>query len=46
MLGVLFLIARAVYAVGYIRDPEQRAYGAGLTCWLTSVLLIGSLMGC
>ncbi len=31
ILGLLFLIARAVYALGYVRDPEQRAYGAGLT---------------
>ena len=45
VLGLLFLIARAVYAVGYIRDPEQRGYGAGLTFLVNIVLLVGSLVG-
>ncbi len=45
ILGLLFLIARAVYAVGYTRDPEQRIYGAGLTALVNAVLLIGSLVG-
>jgi glutathione S-transferase len=46
-LGVAYLIARILYAVGYVRDPKQRAIGAGLTSlvelWLT-VGLIGSLI--
>jgi glutathione S-transferase len=45
ILGLLFVIARAVYAVGYTRDPEQRAYGAGLTFLVNTVLVIGSLVG-
>ncbi|HEV3114768.1 MAG TPA: MAPEG family protein [Candidatus Binataceae bacterium] len=45
ILGVLFLIARAVYAFGYVRDPEQRAYGAGLTMVVNLILVIGSLIG-
>ena len=45
-LGSLFLIARAVYAFGYVRDPEQRAYGAGLTLLVNAILVVGSLIGC
>jgi len=45
ILGLLFLIARVLYATGYVRDPEQRAYGAGLTFLVNTVLLIGSLVG-
>ena len=45
ILGVLFLIARVVYAFGYMRDPEQRAYGAGLTTAVNLILIIGGLIG-
>jgi glutathione S-transferase len=45
ILGVLFLIARPVYAIGYVKDPERRAYGAGLTLVVNAILVIGSLIG-
>jgi glutathione S-transferase len=45
ILGVLFLIARPVYAYGYVRDPEQRVYGAGLTALVNAILVIGGLIG-
>lgn len=44
ILGILFLIARPVYAFGYVKDPEQRAYGAGLSMLVTAILVIGSLI--
>ena len=44
ILGILFLIARLVYAFGYVKDPAQRAYGAGLTALVNAVLVIGSLI--
>ncbi len=44
-LGALFLIARAVYAAGYIRDPEKRELGAAATLLVNAVLLIGGLIG-
>jgi glutathione S-transferase len=45
ILGVLFLIARPLHAIGYVRDPEQRVYGAVLTFVVNATLVIGSLIG-
>jgi len=45
ILGALFVLARGVYAIGYVRDPEQRAYGAGLTFLVNTILVIGSVIG-
>ena len=44
-LGVLFIVARAIYAVGYIRDAEKRGLGAGLTGIVNIVLVLGALFG-
>ncbi|HKD69906.1 MAG TPA: MAPEG family protein [Candidatus Binataceae bacterium] len=45
ILGLLFLIARPLHAIGYVRDPEQRVYGAALTGVVNGILVIGSLIG-
>jgi glutathione S-transferase len=45
VLGVLFVVARAVYAVGYIRAAEKRGIGAGLTALANMALVIGGLIG-
>jgi glutathione S-transferase len=45
ILGVLFLIARPVYAIGYVKDSDRRAYGAGLTFVVNAILVVGSLIG-
>jgi glutathione S-transferase len=46
-LGVVYLIARILYAVGYVRAPEKRVIGSALTSlvqlWLT-VGLLGALI--
>jgi glutathione S-transferase len=44
-LGFIFLVARIVYAMGYIRDPEKRAGGAAATFLVNTILLVGSLIG-
>jgi len=44
-LGGLFLLARIVYAVGYLWNPERRAVGAGATAIVNGMLLVGSLLG-
>jgi uncharacterized MAPEG superfamily protein len=43
--GVVFLIARIVYAVGYVRDPARRAAGAWLTAIVQIWLAAGALVG-
>ncbi len=45
ILGAAFIIARAVYAAGYIRDPEKREFGAAATFIVNAVLLVGALIG-
>jgi glutathione S-transferase len=44
-LGLLFVIARAVYARGYIGNPEKRATGAAITFVTNAILVLGSLIG-
>jgi uncharacterized MAPEG superfamily protein len=43
-LGLLFVIARAIYALGYFRDPAKRRPGAGLTFLVNGVLLVWGLI--
>ena len=44
-LGVIFVAARAAYAMGYIRDPEKREGGAIATFLVNTILVVGSLIG-
>ncbi len=44
-LGLLFIAARIVYAAGYVRAPEKRAPGAGVTFLINAVLVVGGLIG-
>jgi glutathione S-transferase len=44
-LGFLFVIGRALYAVGYLKAPEKRAVGAGLTGLVNMGLVLGGLVG-
>jgi glutathione S-transferase len=45
ILGALFVVARAAYAVGYLRAAEKRAIGAGVTGIVNVVLVAGGLLG-
>lgn len=45
VIGAVFIVGRAVYAAGYIRDPKARGAGFGLSFFPTAVLLIGGLYG-
>lgn len=45
ILGAVFLVGRALYAVGYIRAPEKREIGATLSFASVAVLLFGALFG-
>jgi uncharacterized membrane protein YecN with MAPEG domain len=45
IIGAVFLVGRALYAVGYIRAPEKREIGAMLSFASVAVLLFGALFG-
>jgi uncharacterized membrane protein YecN with MAPEG domain len=45
IIGVVFLVGRAVYAAGYIRAPEKREIGAMLSFVSVAVLLFGAIFG-
>lgn len=42
-LGVVFLAARVIYTIQYLRDPRTRTIGAGLSFFVIVVLLVGNL---
>jgi glutathione S-transferase len=44
-LGALFVVARALYAVGYLQAAEKRSIGAGITGIVVIVLVVGGLIG-
>ena len=45
ILGLVFLVARVIYAVGYARAAEARAAGAILTIIVQAILALGSVVG-
>lgn len=45
LIGVLFLIGRAMYAFAYVEDPSKRSTGFMLTFVPSLVLLLGGLGG-
>jgi uncharacterized MAPEG superfamily protein len=44
-LGLLFVIGRWLYFVGYVKDPKQRSAGFILSFVPNLVLLVGGLVG-
>jgi glutathione S-transferase len=45
VLGLVYLLARIVYAVGYVRRSERRAAGAFLTFAVQVWLAVGAMIG-
>ncbi|HEV2704056.1 MAG TPA: MAPEG family protein, partial [Steroidobacteraceae bacterium] len=45
IIGVVFVVGRALYAIGYLRAPEKREIGAMLSFASLSVLLVGAVIG-
>jgi len=43
-LGLLFVIARIIYALGYLNAPAKRAPGAIATFAINAILVLGSLI--
>jgi glutathione S-transferase len=44
-LGVVYLIAREIYAATYVKNPAKRSLGFGLTFLPMVILLVGGLIG-
>ena len=45
VLGFVFVAARVIYAVGYLKAAEKRGIGAGITGIVDIVLVVGGLIG-
>ncbi len=45
ILGLVFVVGRALYARSYVIDPESRSIGFGLTFVPNVLLLVGALFG-
>jgi hypothetical protein len=45
VLGLVWILARAAYAVVYETNPEKRAIPFGLAFAATTILLVGGLIG-
>jgi len=45
VLGLAFLVGRALYARGYVRDPARRGPGFLIGSVATAILLLGGLVG-
>ena len=44
-IGLVFILGRALYLAGYVKDPEKRGTGFLLTFLANVVLLLGGLIG-
>jgi uncharacterized MAPEG superfamily protein len=45
VLGVVFLVGRQLYQIGYVADPKKRFAGFGLSALPNLVLAVGGLGG-
>jgi uncharacterized membrane protein YecN with MAPEG domain len=45
VLGLVFVLGRALYARSYVRDPATRGPGFGLTLLANGILVLGGLIG-
>jgi glutathione S-transferase len=45
VIGAVFIVARVLYAMGYVRDPKKREVGSILSFLCILPLLLGALYG-
>lgn len=44
-LGIVYLVGRTLYSIGYTRAAEKRSLGFGLSMFPVMFLMLGSLVG-
>lgn len=44
-LGIVGIVARAIYAVGYMKAADKRGFGAGILGIVNITLVVGALVG-
>lgn len=42
-LGLIYLAARIIYVIQYVKDPKSRHFGAGLSFVILFILVLGDL---
>ena len=45
LIGVVYLVGRVVYLIGYVRNPHSRSWGYGLSIAPVGVLILFGLVG-
>jgi uncharacterized MAPEG superfamily protein len=45
LLGLVFIVGRAIYLQRYVADPESRAIGVLISFPVTLILILGGLIG-
>jgi uncharacterized membrane protein YecN with MAPEG domain len=45
LVGVLFIVGRAIYAISYVAEPSKRTVGFMITFAAQAILVIGALVG-
>jgi glutathione S-transferase len=45
LVGVVFIVGRALYFNGYVADPEKRGTGVLVSVLANAVLVLGALIG-
>ena len=44
-LGLVFIVGRALYFTGYVKDPAKRGPGFGIGFVANAILVLGALIG-
>lgn len=45
IIGLVFLVGRALFSISYVKDPKSRSLGAMLSMLPCMVLILGGLIG-